>query len=118
MKATGFKIPVSDIAKATNFYHKKLGFHIDFEAPQYGWATVSKDGFVVGLYVPGMGGGTRQPGGSVDFSLTTTDLEQLHQAYATVERTTDIVTTNDGQKLFDIEDEDGNVITFRQEVPC
>ncbi len=64
------KIPVSDIQKSARFYEKKLGFRLEFVAPEYGWAQMQAGEIPVALYQPGKGGGKRQIGGSVDFHLS------------------------------------------------
>jgi hypothetical protein len=48
MKAGGFRIPVNDIGTAVAFYRDELHFNLDFEAPEYGWASISKDDLALG----------------------------------------------------------------------
>lgn len=115
MQLTGHKIPVHDITIATKFYRDQLGFIILFEAEEYGWASIEKDGINLGLYVTGKGGGTRQPGGSIDFSFALTELDSYHATLKTNGVTvSDIITTNDGLQLFELVDPSGNELTFRQ----
>ena len=115
MRIDGHRIPVSDISNATAFYRDKLGFTVDFEAEEFGWASLSRHGAGVGLYVPGKGGGTRNPGGSIDFSFVITDFDDYH---ATLENNEvnvgEIVATNDGIHVFDVVDPDGNEIVFKK----
>jgi len=64
------KVPVSDVEISVEFYEKKLGFQLDFVAKEYGWGQMKIGEVSVALYQPGMGGGNRQIGGSVDFHLS------------------------------------------------
>lgn len=115
MRIDGHKIPVSDLSKATAFYRDKLRFTIDFEAEEYGWASISRDEAEVGLYIPGKGGGTRPPGGSIDFSFVITDFETYYQTLIdNGVKVSDLIETNDGMNVFEVSDQDGNEITFRK----
>jgi predicted enzyme related to lactoylglutathione lyase len=114
MKAAGFRIPVSDFDAAVAFYRDALGFAVDFAAEQYGWASISRDDLQLGLYVPGKGGGTRAPGGTVDFSIQVDDVDALHAELAELESCGGLTLTADGMRLFDITDPSGNVLTFVQ----
>lgn len=69
------KIPVSDVARALPFYRDALGFNEVFVVAEYGWAQLSAADLPLALYVPGLGGGDRAPGGEVDFHLAVPDLE-------------------------------------------
>lgn len=69
------KIPVSDVARALPFYRDALGFSEVFVVAEYGWAQLTAGDLPLALYVPGMGGGDRAPGGEVDFHLAVPDLE-------------------------------------------
>ena len=116
MRIDGHRIPVNNISKATTFYRDKLQFTVDFEAEEYGWASISKDGAEVGLYVPGKGGGTRTPGGSIDFSFVATDFDDYHATLTNNNvKVSEIIATNDGMQVFDVVDPDGNEIVFRKE---
>ena len=64
------KIPVKNVDVSSLFYSENLGLKIDFAAEEYGWAQLSSGDFSLALYVPGMGGGDGQIGGSVDFHLS------------------------------------------------
>ena len=62
------------------------------------------------LYKPGMGGGNRQPGGSVDFHLAATDLEALRDrlnCYDPVLKAA-IFKNDDGSETLEFSDPDGN----------
>ena len=114
MNVVGYKIPVTDIAVATDFY-QKLGFEIVFESEEYGWASIKHGDFGMGLYVPGKGGGTRQPGGSIDFSLCIDNFEEFYVSLETAGLAiSPIAESADGITLFDINDPDGNEITIRK----
>ena len=111
------KIPVSNVEKSAQFYVEGLGFSQQFVAAAYGWAQFLAGDVPLGLYEPGKGGGTRQPGGSVDFHLSTTalvDLEaRLKQYGANIYE--GIVQSNDGLDILEVEDPDGNVLKFVQQ---
>lgn len=115
MRIDGYKIPVKDISKATSYYRDKLGFTIDFVVEEYGWASINRDGAKLGLYVAGKGGGNRAPGGSIDFSFVITDFEKYHEELKTKGvKISDIQDTDDGMKVFDVFDPDGNEIVIRK----
>ena len=115
MQIDGHKIPVSDISRATAFYRDKLGFTVEFEAEEYGWASISRNGAQLGLYVPGMGGGTRAPGGSIDFTFVVADLVGYREAIrSSGAEVGEIQDTDDGMKVLDIVDPDGNELVVRQ----
>ena len=69
------KVPVKDVEKSVPFYEKKLGFQLEFVASEYGWAQMKAGEISIALYQPGMGGGKRQMGGSVDFHLSLPGIE-------------------------------------------
>ncbi|MEM9450079.1 MAG: VOC family protein [Cyanobacteria bacterium P01_E01_bin.6] len=116
MYINGHRIPVRNISIATDFYHRQLGFTIVFQAEEYGWASIQRNGAEIGLYVPGKGGGTRSPGGSIDFSFVIADFDNYHAMLVkSGANVGEIIETNDGMKVFDITDPDGNEIVFRKE---
>ena len=115
MRAAGFRIPVSDLTLAVAFYRDELGFIVAFQAEAFGWATIVRDGLQLGLYVPGKGGGTRAPGGTLDFAIHVADLDGLHHEFASVDGRGAVVETADGMRLFDVVDPSGNTITFAQD---
>ncbi len=108
------KIPVSDIEESAQFYAELLGFEVLFEAAEYGWAQLAAAHVSLALYKPGMGGGSGQIGGSVDFHLSLP--ESAFQSLATrllkkgylVEDM--IHTGNDGSTFIDVRDPDQNII--------
>lgn len=114
MKPVGFRIPVDDVETAVPFYREQLGFSVTFEAAKYGWATIARNGIQLGLYVPGKGGGTRRPGGSIDFSIAVPDLDALYADLCGIPTCSAIQTSADGVRLFDVTDPFENVITFMQ----
>ena len=115
MRIEGFKIPVTDLDASVAFFRDKLGFSVDFAAAEFGWASISREGAALGLYVPGMGGGNRQPGGSIDFTFVEADLAAFHTALrAAGVAASDIIETADSMRLFEVVDPAGNEIAFRQ----
>lgn len=113
------KIPVKDIEKSANFYEKNLGFHIDFLAPEFGWVQMNAGEISIALYTPGMGGGERQIGGSVDFHLNLAgeDFDEIANKMKEAGRLSeDMVHTGaDGTTFVDILDPDENIIkVFRR----
>lgn len=117
MKIGSFRIPVSDLATAIHFYTKTLDFQLEFSFEQYGWAQISKEDISIGLYLPGKGGGDRQPGGSLDFRILDTEIIQLHRKIKskTTSSISEIRVSDDGLSYFDITDNSGNVISFLQD---
>ena len=113
------KIPVKDIEKSAQFYEKNLGFQEDFLAPEFGWAQMKAGEISLALYVPGMGGGERQIGGSVDYHLNLAG-EDFDEMAKKLKKTGllsgDMVHTGaDGTTFIDILDPDENIIkVFRR----
>jgi catechol 2,3-dioxygenase-like lactoylglutathione lyase family enzyme len=108
------KIPVNDIEVSSEFYAQNLGFQVDFVAPEYGWAQMKTGEISVALYKPGMGGGEREIGGSVDFHLMLEEddfdevVEKVKEEGVLLD---DMVHTGaDGTTFIEILDPDQNVI--------
>lgn len=112
------KIPVSDIEKSVLFYRDVLGFKEEFVAEQYGWAQFSIGDLPLALYVPGLGGGNGQVGGSVGFHFKTDDLETLYADYQAkgANIPDGIFQGNDGSAGIDVYDPDGNIIKIMKAV--
>jgi predicted enzyme related to lactoylglutathione lyase len=113
------KIPVKDIEKSAQFYEKNLRFQLDFLAPEFGWAQMKAGEISLALYVPGMGGGDRQIGGSVDFHLNLAgeDFDEMAKNMEEAGQLSDdmIHTGADGTTYIDILDLDENIIkVFRR----
>ncbi|MEM8811428.1 MAG: VOC family protein [Pseudomonadota bacterium] len=72
------KLPVRDLKRAVNFYEAVFDMELDYVAEEYGWALLEGDQLSLALYVPGKGGGNREPGGSVEFQLLHPDVAALH----------------------------------------
>jgi len=66
------------------------------------------------LYVPGQGGGTRSPGGSVDFHLIHSQLDDLMNRVSSVIETATVYTNNDGSRSLEFLDPDGNEIKIME----
>lgn len=110
------KIPVTDIGVSAAFYRDKLGFEQQFVVEEYGWAQFRAGIVPLALYVPGMGGGDRTPGGSVDFQLEGPDL--IGYAMLLENRGVDIgegvMESGDDGYFLEVSDPDGNVLKFVQ----
>ena len=115
MRIDGFRIPVTDFAAAVEFYRDGLGFTVEFESEEYGWASITRNGAALGLYVPGKGGGNREPGGTVDFAFVVDNFGEYHEALLhNGLAVSGIQTTDDGMSVFDVIDPDGNEIVVRK----
>ena len=112
------KIPVKNVDISSLFYSENLGLKIDFAAEEYGWAQLSSGDFSMALYVPGMGGGDGQIGGSVDFHLSLPGEEFDSLASKLLERghlnEGMIHSGNDGSTFVDMLDPDGNVLKIKK----
>jgi len=113
------KIPVSDIAISAQFYEKDLGFEQEFIAPEYGWAQFKTGEISLALYKPGMGGGERQLGGSVDFHLVLDgeEFDELSKTMLETKRLSEDMVHKgaDGSTFIEILDPDENVLkVFRR----
>ena len=106
------KIPVSDIARSATFYRDSLGFEEMFVVPEYGWAQLKSGNLQLALYKPGMGGGDRSLGGTVDFHLEVADLERYlaHLISKGTNAGTGIQKGDDGTQFVEVTDPDGNVL--------
>ena len=108
------KIPVKDLEISAKFYEQNLGFQVDFVAAEYGWAQLKTGELSVALYQPGMGGGAREIGGSVDFhlKLATNEFDELAERIKKAGRLLEdrVHTGADGTTFMDILDPDKNVI--------
>jgi|GEM_PF-847639 len=109
-KVTLLKIPVSDITVSAKFYAEGLGFEQQFIAEKYGWAQFKAGDLSIALYKPGMGGGNRKPGGSVDFHLSVENLEQLQDRlkHFDPKLKVGIFKNDDGSETLEFTDPDGN----------
>jgi len=109
------KIPVKDVAASAPFY-RNLGFQEQFVVAQYGWAQFDADGLPLALYVPGMGGGQRSTGGTVDFHIAVADLTAYDSALREkgVQTLEGVVRSDDGGAFLEVKDPDGNVLKFVQ----
>jgi len=113
-KLSLLKIPVNDIEISAKFYEKSLGLQVDFVAPEYGWAQMKTGEISIALYKPGMGGGEREIGGSVDFHLRLeeNDFDELAEKIKEEGMLLDdrVHTGADGTTFIEILDPDKNVI--------
>ena len=110
------KIPVTDLGRATAYYREILGLAEDFAVEEYGWAQYAVGGAPVCLYVPGMGGGTGEPGGDCGLHLVVDDARALHDTLSTrgADLLGDLSEGDDGTVSFDVRDPDANVIRVMQ----
>lgn len=113
------KIPVSDIVVSAPFYRDGLGFEEQFVAEEYGWAQFQAGDLPIALYKPGMGGGNRTPGGSVDFHLSAPDLEALQAQMKAFDPAlkVGIFTNDDGSETLEVADPDGNELKISKFSP-
>ena len=104
------KIPAQDIDSAVAFYQNALGWTLEFAVAEYGWAQLQAGDLPIALYKPGMGGGNRQPGGSLDFHLAVADLDALEARIRAKgpEVEVGIFTNDDGSRTLEFRDPDGN----------
>ncbi len=104
------KIPVRNLPTSIAFYEQVLGLPASFVAEPYGWAHFSLANFELALYVPGLGGGNRGPGGSVDFHLCHDDIDALYEVAR--QRSEDAVlhANDDGSHSLEFPDPDGNLL--------
>jgi catechol 2,3-dioxygenase-like lactoylglutathione lyase family enzyme len=114
--AVGFvKVPVSDIMKAAVFYRDVLGLNEDFVVEEYGWGQFSTGSIPICLYVTGMGGGTREPGGETGIQLRVADVRAAHAKLAAADAVEgELIVGDDGTANFLARDPDGNLIQVAQ----
>lgn len=114
--SVGFvKVPVSDVRRAADFYRDVLGLTEDFVVAEYGWAQMSTGTIPICLYVPGMGGGTRAPGGDTGIQLRVADARAAHAAAAAAGGVDgDLMAGDDGTASFTARDPDGNLVQVAQ----
>jgi catechol 2,3-dioxygenase-like lactoylglutathione lyase family enzyme len=108
------KVPVRDVEKSVQFYEKSLGFQLEFVAKEYGWAQMKTGEISIALYQPGMGGGNREFGGSVDFHLSL-DGSEFDDVAKLMKKEGNLAGDmihkgNDGTTFIEIRDPDGNEI--------
>lgn len=109
-KLSLLKVPVQDINRSVAFYQTALGLQLEFAVAEYGWAQFMAGEIPFALYVPGMGGGNRQPGGSVDFHLQVEDIKALEARIREFDPDLEvgIFTNDDGSQTLEFKDPDGN----------
>lgn len=108
------KIPVTNLAASVAFYEKALGVTVAFASDEYGWAQLEGAGFPLALYVPGKGGGTRSPGGSLDVHLAHEEVDALAEQVRTVASDAKVHVNDDGSRSLEFTDPDGNVVKIMQ----
>lgn len=108
------KVPVSKIKLSIPFYVEVIGFELEFQAEQYGWAQLTSGNLGLALYEPNKGGGNRVIGGSIDFHLKLKDKEfdELAKKVADTTALVDnqIHSGNDGSTFMELIDLDGNIL--------
>jgi len=102
------KIPVADLARSVRFYETGLGLHPIFQSERYGWAQLDGAAIPIALYVPGLGGGDRAPGGTVDFQLVTEAPEALLDRLRPLTADAALFPNDDGSRSLEFTDPDGN----------
>lgn len=108
------KIPVTDLARAVDFYSQGFGLTADFVSEQYGWAQLGGADIGLALYVPGKGGGDGVPGQDRDFHLVAGDLDALLKCVSPLAPDAVIATNADGSRSLDLKDPDGNGLRIMQ----
>jgi catechol 2,3-dioxygenase-like lactoylglutathione lyase family enzyme len=110
------KLPVTDLARATEFYGQRLGFRLVLLVEEYGWAQLERDGIALALYRPGEGGGDRPPGGSTDFHLCCDNLVDFWRELHTrgLEPCPGIVSGPGTAAFIDLPDSEGNLLRIIQ----
>jgi len=113
-KLAMLKVAVSNLNQSVQFYQEALGFELVFVAEEYGWAQLKSGDIDFALYVPGLGGGEKQLGGSTDFHLMLDEskFEVLSkQLLASGHLSENMIHTgNDGTTFIDVLDPDHNII--------
>ncbi len=108
------KIPVTDLARAVDFYCRGFGLTADFVSEEYGWAQLGGAEIGLALYVPGKGGGDGVPGQDRDFHLVADDLDVLLKQLLPIAPDAVIATNDDGSRSLDVTDPDGNGLRIMQ----
>lgn len=118
-RATLVKVPVSDPERAVTHCPDVLGFAGQFTVPEYGWSSLAAGDVALGLYVPGLGGGSATPGGSAGFQIRVADLRALHAPLAGRGALLDggLYTSADGMQCVEITEPDGNVLRVSRAAP-
>ena len=113
------KVPVCNIEQAVAYYRDVLGFEEQFTVAEYGWSTLTAGEVSLGLYVPGLGGGSATLGGSAGFQMQVADLPALHALLAGRGALLGegLYTSADGMQCLEITDTDGNVLHVSQPAP-
>ncbi|EKU96295.1 lactoylglutathione lyase-like lyase [Leptolyngbya sp. PCC 7375] len=114
LNVTLLKIPVTDLQQSVKFYESVLGLSARYIVEEYGWAQLDGATVAIALYVPGRGGGQRSPGGSVDFHLGHSQLDELKRRASNVTKTVAIHNNNDGSRSLEFLDPDGNEIKIME----
>jgi len=108
------KVPVADLQRAVAFYESALPLQAKFVAEEYGWAQLDGASLAIGLYVPGMGGGDRTPGGTLDFHLSHPRLDELLDDAEAADPDASIQSNADGSRSLELTDPDGNVLKIME----
>jgi catechol 2,3-dioxygenase-like lactoylglutathione lyase family enzyme len=108
------KIPVTDLARAVAFYEDALPLKATVVADEYGWAQLDGASVALALYVPGMGGGDRTVGGTVDFHLHHPRLDDLLADARAAAPGATVHENADGTRSLELADPDGNVLKIME----
>ena len=114
LNVTLLKIPVTNLQQSVKFYESVLGLSASCVVDEYGWAQLDGATVAIALYVPGRGGGQRSPGGSVDFHLGHSQLDELKIHISTIIETVAIHTNDDGSRSLELLDPDGNKLKIME----
>ncbi|MEM7694834.1 MAG: hypothetical protein AAF318_10310 [Pseudomonadota bacterium] len=103
-----------ELAIATRFYERALGLTPVFVSEEYGWAQMEGAAIPLALYVPGNGGGDRQPGGTVDVHLSAQNLDEHIKTAKSVATDAAIHANADGSRSLEFTDPDNNIIRIME----
>lgn len=111
--SVGFvKVPVSNFDAARAFYGETLGLKEDYAFPEYGWAQFATGSVPICLFKPGMGGGSRAPGGETGIQLRVLDARAAYEHLG--DAASHFGEGDDGSISFTARDPDGNEIQISQ----
>ena len=122
---TMVSVVVSDMPKAKDFYAEKLGLNVATDYRQNDnnwWVTVTLPGGGVSITLARSSTTSNEPPkpGTLGFYLSTSDLAAAHQELNEKGLKTSAIMDNlygpgSGVKFFQVQDPDGNQVTFAQE---
>ncbi|MGH7142751.1 MAG: VOC family protein [Planctomycetota bacterium] len=110
------RIPVSDLNRAVTFYRDVIGMEVEDVLDDYGYAHLMAGTLGIGLYVPGLGGGDRKPGGTLDFQLEVDNIRHLYERLRGRKALIPegIFQSDDGTHCLELIDPDGNILLLTE----